>query len=278
MRECDGAVEVFMLRRHQQIAFMGGAYVFPGGRIDPHDAPLPDDTGWLTGIERVRSRLHDLDASLAIAHGVAAIRELFEEAGVLLARTAEGMPLTFEAPSERDRYEQLRHDLHDGRVTLRELAIAERLTISIDDLVPFAHWVTPAMEARRFDARFFIARVPEHQHPVHEARESTESQWIRPADALRRAERGEMWLPVPTWQTLRALEPLSTIEDLLRWADVQPIVRTEPLYHEEGGTKMFLVPGDPLFPTEPGQFVGPETRFVFDGSRWNATTVKSRTR
>jgi 8-oxo-dGTP pyrophosphatase MutT (NUDIX family) len=275
LREREPSFEVFMLRRHHQIAFMGGAYVFPGGRLDATDAPAPNDEEWLRGMDSVDARL-GLDPQRAVAHGVAAVRELFEEAGVLLARAADGAMLTFADPNERARYERHRHDVHQHRLTLRELAARERITIALDELIPFAHWVTPAIEPRRFDARFFVARVPPHQHPVHEERESTESRWVTPADALDLSRRDEIWLPVPTWQTLRALAPLPSIDTALDWARQQPIVRTEPVFHEEGGEKMFLVPGDPLFPTEAGQFVGEETRFVFDGSRWRPMSPQGK--
>lgn len=272
LRERGPDFAVFMLRRHHQIAFMGGAYVFPGGRVDDVDAPSSGDSGWLSGIDAVDARL-GLDPRSAIAHSVAAVRELFEEAGVLLARSADGVMLTFADPGERGRYERHRQDVHQQRLTLRDLAARERITIALDELIPFAHWVTPEGEARRFDARFFVARVPEDQHPVHEERESTESRWVTPSEALDLCRRDEIWLPIPTWQSLRALERLPSIDAVLEWARRQPIVRTEPVFHEAGGEKMFLVPGDPLFPTEAGQFVGEETRFVFDGKRWKAAGV-----
>lgn len=259
-----------MLRRHQQIAFMGGAYVFPGGRVDEADVIAADDTGWLAGTTAMSARLANLEPRAAVAHAVAAVRELFEEAGVLLARTAAGTPVTFADEDEHRRYEEHRHAVHDGRLTLRQLATRERLTVALDELIPFAHWVTPSIEKRRFDARFFVARVPPHQHPVHEQRESTESRWITPGEALELCRRDDIRLPVPTWQTLRALERLASADAVLSWARTQPIVRTEPIYYEENGKMMFLVPGDPLFPTEEGQFVGEETRFVFDGSCWKA--------
>jgi 8-oxo-dGTP pyrophosphatase MutT (NUDIX family) len=277
LRPRGSTFEIFMLRRHQQIAFMGGAYVFPGGRVDAGDAPAGGrDEAWLEGVDVVAARLADLVRADAIAHGVAAVRELFEEAGVLLARRADGTRLTLAAGGERARFERYRREVHDGRLALRDLAARERLTITLDALVPFAHWVTPAFEPRRFDARFFAARTPGAQHPVHDDRESTESRWVTPSEAIDLARRDEIVLPLPTWQTLRALETVSTVEGALDWARAQTLARVEPLFHEEGGTKMLLTPGDPLFPPEPGQPVSEETRFVFDGRHWKAAAPAAR--
>jgi 8-oxo-dGTP pyrophosphatase MutT (NUDIX family) len=200
LRDGERGVEVFMVRRHDSVAFMGGAHVFPGGRVEDVDRVSGDDP-----------------------HLVAAVRELFEEAGVRVA---------------------------------------------IDALVPWAHWVTPPIEARRFDTRFFAARAPANQTPAHDGQETTEGAWMTASDALRRAGRDDILLPPPTWTSLRELEPFTTVGDALQWARQRRIVRREPKLLERDGHRVLFIPGDPENP-EPLLDMAPrETRFVFAAGRW----------
>src|SRR6478672_8496733 len=130
LRDAAGGPEVFLVRRHEGTAFMGGAYVFPGGRVDAGDHG--GDSSWCDGVER------------------AAARELFEEAGVLLAPTGT-----------REHFVKDRTDLHGGRATLRAILEREHLRLGLDALVPCAHWVTPPIDTRQFDTWFFITRLPD---------------------------------------------------------------------------------------------------------------------
>ena len=95
---------------------------------------------------------------------------------------------------------------------------AEGLRVALDALVPFAHWLTPPIDVRRFDTRFFLTRLPPGQTPAHDDTETTHSGWVTPADALARCRRGDMSLPPPTWTTLRELEAFRTVDQLLDWA------------------------------------------------------------
>jgi 8-oxo-dGTP pyrophosphatase MutT (NUDIX family) len=204
LRDGDHGVEVFMVRRHDQVAFMGGAHVFPGGRLEDVD----------------RASGHD-------PHRVAAVRELFEEAGVRVA---------------------------------------------LDALVPWAHWVTPPLEARRFDTRFFAARAPANQTPAPDGRETTEGAWMTPSDALGRAGRDELLLPPPTWTSLRELEPFTTVADALQWARQRRIVRREPKLVERDGRRLLFLPGDPENWTPELDATPIETRFVLTDGRWRPLT------
>jgi len=152
---------------------------------------------------------------------------------------------------------------------VRELQEEANVSISVDDLVPFAHWVTPEIEARRYDTRFFVARMPDGQTAKHDESETVALDWLSPAEAIARFERRELLLPPPTFTTIRQLAQRTSIEDVLVWAKSKPIVRVMPGFFEDGALKTLTLPGDPSFPTIPGWDVPEETRFVLeDGARW----------
>jgi 8-oxo-dGTP pyrophosphatase MutT (NUDIX family) len=266
LRDSRAGPEIFMVRRHHSVAFMAGAHVFPGGRVDAgdHDA----DPCWCDGISEAARQLSDLPAGVALAYHVAAARELFEEAGVLLARSARAGFVALAGGDAHDRFMKYRHDVHGGRRTLRAVVEEEQLRLALDALVAFAHWVTPPVDTRRFDTRFFVARVPPEQIPAHEPAESTESTWTTAAAALAAAAGGDIVLPPPTWATLRELELFTSVDDVLAWARTRKVVRREPKLVEDADTRMLVLPGDPLSPEyEPVTF---ETRFRWVEDRWRA--------
>lgn len=152
---------------------------------------------------------------------------------------------------------------------VRELQEEANVAITVDDLVPFAHWVTPEIEIRRYDTRFFLARMPGGQTPKHDEGETTALEWLSPREAIARFERKELLLPPPTWTTIRQLAHRTSIEDALAWARSKPIVRVMPGFFKDDGVATLTLPGDPLFPAMPGWDVPEETRFVLqDGARW----------
>ena len=265
VRPASAGVETCLVRRHDEVAFMGGASVFPGGRLDPTDR-LAEPARCCAGMETVAARLaHDLSAADATAHAVGAIRELFEETGLLLAEPAAGGHL----PDEAHRL-AARGRIADGQATLEGFAARERLRFNLAALVPFGHWVTPESETKRYDVRFFMALAPEGQEPLHDEGEATETVWMRPSEALDGCRRGEVLLAPPTWTTLRWLEQWATVDEALAWAArphrwvVQP--RLFEVGGEEGG-KLLALPGDPLYPPVEG-FTARETRFSFGSGRW----------
>jgi 8-oxo-dGTP pyrophosphatase MutT (NUDIX family) len=239
---------VFLVRRHDKVAFMGGAYVFPGGRVDEADRSL--DT--------------------AKPHRVAAVRELFEEAGILLARRQNGEPIAFRSADESARFSEYRRALAGGSITMHQLIEREGLVLDLDALVLFAHWLTPEIEIKRFDTQFFIAVVPAGQNAVHDDSETTHGEWMDPDDAVDRCRRDEIALPPPTWTTLRRLSRFASVEDVLNWARTRRVVRVQPAFVQDEEGTMLTLPGDPTFPALDGFETPEETRFVLVNGRWRA--------
>lgn len=263
LRDSPRGPEVFMVRRAFTIVFMAGAHVFPGGRVDDSDEA---DASWCdlptaTGTHR----------SPEPGFAVSAARELFEEAGVLLARTPDERVVGIDDQVAHARFEAHRRAVHDKSCTLHDVVTAEGLRLALDLLVPCARWVTPPNEVRRFDTWFFLARVPEGQSAAHDDQESMASAWMTPPAAIAACIAGDINLPPPTWATLRELEPCRDVAAALRWAEAREIVARSPLLHDDGVTKEIVMPGHERHPSR--EAVTFETRFVWTGQRWLPDSV-----
>ena len=254
-----------MVRRHHAIAFMAGAHVFPGGRVDERDR-LADDR-WCDGLKEARTNIPGVDADAAVSFHVAAVRELFEEAGVLLARVPSRGFVSLSRSDDHQRFAGYRADLNASRCSLQSIVTEEGLRVALDCLTHYAHWVTPPVDVKRFDTRFFITRVPPEQTPVHDDHEATDSVWITPDAALSAVGRRELILPPPTWATLRELQRFESVDDALCWARARTVYRREPrVILEADGVRRIVLPGDPEMPEpDPVPF---ETRFVLADGRW----------
>jgi glyoxylase-like metal-dependent hydrolase (beta-lactamase superfamily II)/8-oxo-dGTP pyrophosphatase MutT (NUDIX family) len=189
-------LEVLMLQRVQTAAFLGGAYVFPGGSLDPED----HSSLRVTGLTEAQANERLKVSSGGLAYYVAAVRECFEEAGILLARDARGDPISSE------RAERL---LHWRKKPFRNMLEAEDLYIPAGELAYYGHWVTAPGRSRRFDARFFVAIAPEGQRGSHDAGETVHDIWTTPREALERCERGEIELVHATQVSLKDLSRFS---------------------------------------------------------------------
>lgn len=215
----DRPLEVFMLRRHPRTAF-GSVHVFPGGVVDVTDHATDLD-GRCPGLTDA-----DASARLGIDHGgrafwVAAIRESFEEAGVLLARHADGRAVRFDhAPEVEARFDEHRRQVHAGSRSLLEVLAAEELVLCVDEVRYVSHWITPEGEPKRFDTRFFLARAPEGQAYVHDDDELIGSEWVRPGDALARCEAGDFAMIYPTIASLESIGGFATADELLAAQDL----------------------------------------------------------
>jgi len=213
-RRSGPGVEVFMMERSLGGDF-GGLYVFPGGKVDLADSACPSasQSGELTEAE-ARAVLRVEEGG--VAHWVACVRECFEEAGVLLARTADGEIVELHDARRRSRIGAFRDRLNQGDGhALHELCEREGLRLAIDHLAYVAHWITPVDQPRRYDTRFFVARAPARQEAIHDGHEAVESLWIAPEDALERHRAGEMAMISPTLRNLRGLCGFTDAERLL---------------------------------------------------------------
>jgi 8-oxo-dGTP pyrophosphatase MutT (NUDIX family) len=276
LRDSSFGPEVFLVRRHERTVFMGGAHVFPGGRVDAIDHE--GDHAWCDGVTHATKQLDTLAPSEAVAYHVAASRELFEEAGVLLARDGAGRFVSLAGAADHARFKHDREEVHAGRASLRTVVDRERLRLALDSLVLFAHWVTPPIDTKQFDTRFFMTRIPPDQTPAHDDTETTHSTWITPADAMAQARAGEIVLPPPTWTTLRELETFKSVEEALAWAAQRRVMRRMPMALEHEGRRLLVLPGDPLHPdpASPDAHDQPvETRFTFVDRRWRAERVRT---
>ena len=237
-----------MLRRHARSGFAADMWVFPGGVVDPGDATL-GGRHW-TGIDPAAlAERFALPGGEVLAYYVAAARETFEEAGLLLARTAEGGPPDLSDPGLL----QLRHDLADRTKKANFAAWLQEhdLVLELGAMTYLSHWVTPAAEPRRYDTRFFLARVPVDQVAGYDRRETTDQRWVSPAAALQASRAGEMQMIYPTILTLRWLREHATASEAIAAAAAQPSIRRIQPHAElddDGNFVRVLHPDDPQYP------------------------------
>lgn len=218
LRQGADGMEVFLLERHLKSDFAGGAYAFPGGKVDPQDLELPPER-W-SGVDpaRIVDAVGARSPEHAVGILVAAVRETFEEAGPLLARHADGRPVTAEDLAtepflEARRRLAARGEHWDWGPWLEQ----QGLVLDLGALVPFARWATPHGMHKRFDARFLAVALPEEQTDAlgHDDVETTDSVWRRPEDALAAFERGEVVIIFPTRHTLQALDQHEDVDAVM---------------------------------------------------------------
>lgn len=233
VRDAPKGLEVLMVERHGNIEFGGGALVFPGGRVGrmDHDRRLRQ--------RLVGGRLHGANRDI-LAFQAAAVRELFEETGLIL-------------PTRRSRHwldegrrqslaRRLQAAIDAGRKGLADLLLAGDLWLDPHAIVPFAHWITPISYPKRFDTRFFIARAPRTQAARHDGHEMVHSVWIRPQDALAAGGKGHYRLMFPTRMNLKRLAESASVSDALRRARQRPQVAVLPEFFQEDGQLKTRVP------------------------------------
>ena len=222
--------------------FAPGAYVFPGGSVDAAD--FAAETGWHGPSPADFGERLGCAASLARALVCAAVRETFEESGVLLAGPPDGVAVA--DPGADPSWEADRMALAAGPLTLADLLARRGLVIRADLLVPWARWITPEAEPRRFDTWFFAAALPAGQEATGHLAEADKTVWLRPADAIARAKAGTMSLLPPTATTLNEFTQCAGLADILgRRRTVAPV---EPRMVVEDGEAWLLVPDEVAYP------------------------------
>ncbi|MEZ5340928.1 MAG: NUDIX domain-containing protein [Acidimicrobiales bacterium] len=242
VRDGERGLEVFMLQRTLTAAFARGQYVFPGGKVDAADHG--------ESFEPIADGLDDASASArmglergGLAWLVAAIRECFEEAGVLLARPVDSDEVVrFDSAETAARFNAARHAIHDGSLALEALCQAEGLSLLADRIHLVDHWVTPLGERRRFDTRFFVAAAPTAQEPLHDDKETIASLWVRPSDAIAMWQSGELQMFPPTVASLRALARHATAADAVaaaQAAGIPPVILPRMILDDRGAVTAF---------------------------------------
>jgi 8-oxo-dGTP pyrophosphatase MutT (NUDIX family) len=244
LRDRDEGYEILMLRRNLKSDFVGGAYVFPGGGVDLADAG-PAAQRLVFGSNDVEaSRRLGLESG-GLAYYVACLRELFEEAGLLVACNASGESVLFNDDATIARMAQHRRGVNAGSLGFIAMMQSEGLLLDLRGLEYVGHWVTPVGPPRRFDTRFFVALAPEGQTATHDAGETVADQWIRPKEALDAHARGELDMIFPTIRNLESVAAFSSSREVLDYArSLTNIPRIEPRFVTRDGKIAILLSGD----------------------------------
>ncbi|MET7715291.1 NUDIX hydrolase [Streptomyces sp. NPDC005407] len=242
LRDTPDGPAVHMLRRRASMAFAGGAYAYPGGGVDPRDddhlvrwaGPSLDDWAARLGTGRAEAQ----------AIVCAAVRETYEEAGVLLAGLT---PDTVVGDTTGDDWEADRKALVDRDLSFADFLDRRGLVLRSDLLGAWARWITPEFEPRRYDTWFFVAALPEGQRTRNASTEADRTVWIRPADATAGYDKGDLLMMPPTVSTLRALQPYGTAAQALAAAGEQDLTPVLAKARLEGGELVLSWPGHDEF-------------------------------
>jgi 8-oxo-dGTP pyrophosphatase MutT (NUDIX family) len=212
LRDGMAGIEVWLLTRVTQMVFAAGMSVFPGGRVDTADADLP----FVAGSEQLTADRFACTPEMARALVGAAVRETFEETGVLLTSP----------PSAA--LADAREDVEAGRLAFGTLLREHGLTVDADALRPWARWVTPAGEVRRYDTRFFVGALPAGAEALDVTTESSSGDWVRAGEAMEQAQRGERGLMAPTLATLASLVPFASVAEVFEASAQRSLAAVRP--------------------------------------------------
>ena len=245
LRDTDDGIEVFLVKRSARPPF-GNLFVFPGGKIDQDDSEK-NIADLCEGIDDVQASESLGIGSGGLAYWVACVRECFEEVGILLAKKRDGSLLDLNG-AEKEKYTNYREMLLKNEISLYKICEGEGLVLTTDNLAPFSHWITPEIEERRFDTWFFIARLPDNQTGEHDGSELTDSLWINPKEALKKAFNGDIQMIMPTIKNLQQCENYDSASKLLEdqkklTSDDIPAIL--PKFFKKDGNWVGLLPDDP---------------------------------
>ncbi len=242
----DGArgLEVLLLQRNFNSGFMPGVYLFPGGALDEEDNA--------DAVAELCAGMDDGRASAALglpsgglAYWAAAIRESFEEAGVLLAYDERGDVVRMNDPAVRERYSAYRAEINEKRLGIVPLLKAERLRFAADRLTYFSNWITPVGAPRRYDTKFFVAAAPAEQEALHDNHETIHHVWISPAEALEHNRSGKFKMRTPTVRTLEEFVEYATTGALI--AAMQARTNIPAILPRLNARGERILPGDPRY-------------------------------
>jgi 8-oxo-dGTP pyrophosphatase MutT (NUDIX family) len=241
-----GTLEVLMLRRSLESDFVRGAYVFPGGAVDPGDSDPELVERCVGRSDEQASALLDLPAG-GLTYWASAFRECFEEAGVLFATGSDGQALSFDDPEVEARFVEHRRALNAGERSFLEICRVENLTLPVDSVYYVGHWITPEGSSRRYDTRFFATLAPSGQTAAQDEIETIDHMWVAPSQALAQQEAGEIELVFPTIWNLRLLSefrsPLELMRSLSNLGAVPTIQPKIVIDHE--GRPQVIIPRGP---------------------------------
>jgi 8-oxo-dGTP pyrophosphatase MutT (NUDIX family) len=249
VRDATAGLEVYLLRRLQSMAFAGGMQAFPGGAVDARDGADEATVGWLgPSPADWASRLGTAEPA-ARGFVCAAIRETFEESGVMLASLPDRSPIVPIGAA----WDGARQALVARKVTLADVLERRGLAVRADLLRPWAHWVTPRFEPRRYDTWFFLAALPDGQQARDVSGEADRAAWVRPRDAIAAAESGQAVMLPPTWVVLDQLASVRTVAEAMAAADNRSIETVTPGWVDQAGEIRLVFPGEAAFPgDDPG--------------------------
>jgi len=254
LRDAADGIEVFMVERHREIDFASGALVFPGGKVDAQDA----DPAWG---ELAAPAPAAPDRSLFVAAG----RETFEEAGLVLARRRGSEEIIDAAAADR-LVEAQRVRLLKGETTFVDIVRGEDLVLAADLMVPFAHWITPERVPKRFDTHFFLVAAPIAQLGSHDGGESVEGLWITPQQALSDAEAGARTLVFATRMNLTRLTRYRTVAEAVAATRSKPVVTVMPKVKRTSEGRWLQIPAEADY--------GITEVFVEEGSRFGTLALR----
>ena len=237
LRDGTDGLEVYLLRRTRGMPFAGGMTAYPGGGVDPRDGDT--DIAWSGPAPAAWAEAFGCDERTARELVCAAVRETFEEAGVLLA----GLPGGDVVPDvSGEDWEEQRQALLTRDLSLAGLLAGRGLALRSDLLRPFAHWITPPVEPRRYDTKFFAAALPAGQHARDVSGEADEASWLRPAAALAQQASGSRPMLPPTIHTLGQLEPFADVAAALAGSPPEPLEPISPSFEETPDGRWAVLP------------------------------------
>ena len=241
VRDTPRGFEVLMMQRNFQSVFMPGMHVFPGGAVDRHDSS-EDIAALCTGLTDADASRKLGIASGGLAYWIAAIRESFEEAGILLACNDQGEIVTLEDTVRAERFHSYRSRVEHGEHPLSDMLRDEGLQLPLQQMTYFSHWITPIGAPRRYDTRFFVAAAPASQKPLHDNRETINHVWVRPGEALDKNKQKQFDMRTPTVHTLRLFAEHDSVASLVkRMQALGDIPVIEPRIAKSGRR---VLPGD----------------------------------